>query len=143
MSGKVIIIPEGQRTISPKEEYGKQMWRLNNLAEQKRKNPDTKEERYARDYFRKLKLNFVYQYPIIANKNGYIADFYFPDTKTILEIDGSVHNYNERRKADIKRTKDLKSLGYKVIRMDNEDVYKKNYPKEIFNKSKKKVVKSK
>ena len=85
-------------------------------------------------------MNFVYQYPIIANKNGYIADFYFPDTKTILEIDGSVHNYNERRKADIKRTKDLKSLGYKVIRMDNEDVYKKNYPKEIFKKAKNKVV---
>ena len=50
MSGKVIIVPEGERTISPKKEYGKQMWYLNNLAEQKRKNPDTKEERYARDY---------------------------------------------------------------------------------------------
>ena len=88
MSGKVIIVPEGERTISPKKEYGKQMWYLNNLAEQKRKNPDTKEERYARDYFRKLKLNFVYQYPIIANKNGYIADFYeFPAGKpTILMV---------------------------------------------------------
>ena len=143
MSGKVIIVPEGERTISPKKEYGKQMWYLNNLAEQKRKNPDTKEERYARDYFRKLKLNFVYQYPIIANMNGYIADFYFPDTKLILEIDGGYHKDFEQRKLDIKRTEDLNKLGYKVVRIDNKDVYDFNYPKEIFNKTKKKIVKSK
>ena len=139
---EVIIVPEGERTRLPKDEYGKKMWSLMKMADENRVKA-TKAEKAARDYLQKKGLKFVFQKPIIANMNGYIADFYFPDTKTILEIDGSVHNYNERRKADIKRTKDLKSLGYKVIRMDNEDVYKKNYPKEIFNKTKKKVVKSK
>ena len=34
----------------------------------------------------------------------------------------------------------LNTEGIKVVRMKNEDVYDFNYPKEIFNKTKKKVV---
>lgn len=37
----------------------------------------------------------------------------------------------------------LNTEGIKVVRMKNEDVYDFNYPKEIFNKTKKKIVKSK
>ena len=61
----------------------------------------------------------------------------------ILEIDGGYHKDFEQRKLDIKRTEDLNKLGYKVVRIDNKDVYDFNYPKEIFNKTKKKIVKSK
>ena len=88
-------------------------------------------------------MKFIYQKPISVGDKQYIADFYFPDTKLILEIDGGYHEDFEQRKADIKRTKDLNTEGIKVVRMKNEDVYDFNYPKEIFKKAKKKVVKSK
>ena len=139
---EVIIVPEGERTRLPKDEYGKKMWSLMKMADENRVKA-TKAEKAAKDYLQKKGLKFVFQKPIIANMNGYIADFYFPDTKTILEIDGGYHEDFEQRKADIKRTKDLNTEGIKVVRMKNEDVYDFNYPKEIFKKAKKKVVKSK
>ena len=139
---EVIIVPEGERTRLPKDEYGKKMWSLMKMADENRVKA-TKAEKAAKDYLQKKGLKFVFQKPIIANMNGYIADFYFPDTKTILEIDGGYHEDFEQRKADIKRTKDLNTEGIKVVRMKNEDVYDFNYPKEIFNKTKKKIVKSK
>ena len=136
---EVIIVPEGERTRLPKDEYGKKMWSLMKMADENRVKA-TKAEKAAKDYLQKKGLKFVFQKPIIANMNGYIADFYFPDTKTILEIDGGYHENFEQRKADIKRTKDLNTEGIKVVRMKNEDVYDFNYPKEIFKKAKKKVV---
>ena len=139
---EVIIVPEGERTRLPKDEYGKKMWSLMKMADENRVKA-TKAEKAAKDYLQKKGLKFVFQKPIIANMNGYIADFYFPDTKLILEIDGGYHEDFEQRKADIKRTKDLNTEGIKVVRMKNEDVYDFNYPKEIFKKAKKKVVKSK
>lgn len=139
---EVIIVPEGERTRLPKDEYGKKMWSLMKMADENRVKA-TKAEKAAKDYLQKKGLKFVFQKPIIANMNGYIADFYFPDTKTILEIDGGYHEDFEQRKADIKRTKDLNTEGIKVVRMKNEDVYDFNYPKEIFNKTKKKIIKSK
>ena len=139
---EVIIVPEVERTRLPKDEYGKKMWSLMKMADENRVKA-TKAEKAAKDYLQKKGLKFVFQKPIIANMNGYIADFYFPDTKLILEIDGGYHEDFEQRKADIKRTKDLNTEGIKVVRMKNEDVYDFNYPKEIFKKAKKKVVKSK
>ena len=139
---EVIIVPEGERTRLPKDEYDKKMWSLMKMADENRVKA-TKAEKAAKDYLQKKGLKFVFQKPIIANMNGYIADFYFPDTKLILEIDGGYHEDFEQRKADIKRTKDLNTEGIKVVRMKNEDVYDFNYPKDIFKKAKKKVVKSK
>ena len=136
---EVIIVPEGERARLPKDEYGKKMWSLMKMADENRVKA-TKAEKAAKDYLQKKGLKFVFQKPIIANMNGYIADFYFPDTKLILEIDGGYHEDFEQRKADIKRTKDLNTEGIKVVRMKNEDVYDFNYPKEIFKKAKKKVV---
>ena len=139
---EVIIVPEGERTRLPKDEYGKKMWSLMKMADENRVKA-TKAEKAAKDYLQKKGLKFVFQKPIIANMNGYIADFYFPDTKTILEIDGGYHEDFEQRKADIKRTKDLNTEGIKVVRMKNEDVYDFNYPKEIFKKAKKKLASQK
>ena len=116
---------------------------LRDTSNFKRENPDSNAEKYAKDYLLRQGLFFVYQKPITVENNQYIVDFFFPNTKLILEIDGGYHKDFEQRKSDIKRTEDLNKLGYKVIRMDNKDVYDFNYPKEIFKKTKKKVVKSK
>ena len=50
----------------------------------------------------------------------YIPDFCSPKAKLIIELDGSQHL--EQQEYDEERTKYLESLGYKVIRIWNNDV---------------------
>ena len=51
---------------------------------------------------------------------NYIPDFCSPKPKLIIELDGSQHL--EQEEYDEDRTKYLESLGYKVIRLWNNDV---------------------
>src|SRR5437868_5642233 len=52
----------------------------------------------------------------------YIVDFYCAAAKLILEIDGDVHGFKERRESDRSRQKHLESLGFKVLRFTNGEV---------------------
>lgn len=56
-------------------------------------------------------------------KRFYIVDFCDPINKIIFEIDGGYHSTKEQREKDYYRTRDLNSLGYKVYRITNEEVY--------------------
>lgn len=79
----------------------------------------------------KLKgLKLVPQYKIdIWNKNKtridrfYFADFCDIKNKLIFEIDGEYHFTDEQHKKDLKRTRDLVKVGFKVFRITNEDVF--------------------
>jgi len=51
---------------------------------------------------------------------NYIPDFCCPKAKLIIELDGSQHL--EQEEYDEERTKNLESVGYKVIRFWNNDV---------------------
>lgn len=57
-------------------------------------------------------------------KRFYIVDFCDTANKIIFEVDGGYHNTVEQRKKDYFRTKDLRTLGYRVYRITNEQVYK-------------------
>jgi len=51
----------------------------------------------------------------------YIVDFYCPERKLIIEIDGGQHNEEDARRYDENRTKYFECLGMKVSRFwDNE-----------------------
>ncbi len=63
-------------------------------------------------------LKFTRQYPI----GNYIVDFACRKEKIIIELDGGQHNEEENIKYDIKRTKYLEGLGYRVIRFWNTDI---------------------
>ncbi len=52
----------------------------------------------------------------------YIVDFYCPEQKLIIEIDGDSHFSEIAKKEDEKRTQYLESFGYKVIRYNNLEV---------------------
>lgn len=58
------------------------------------------------------------QYPI----DKYIVDFICRSKKIIIEIDGNQHNDEKSIEYDKNRSKDLNKLGYKVIRLWNNDV---------------------
>ena len=46
----------------------------------------------------------------------YIVDFYIPEYKVVIEIDGKQHSYPENRIADAERDEYLSSLEIKVLR---------------------------
>ena len=50
----------------------------------------------------------------------YIVDFFCPDAKLIVEVDGGQHNVEEEK--DARRTRWLEARGYRVIRFWNNDV---------------------
>ncbi len=52
----------------------------------------------------------------------YITDFYCPELKLIIEIDGDIHFYERNIAADKKREEYFKKLGLKTIRYTNSDI---------------------
>lgn len=52
----------------------------------------------------------------------YIVDFFFRESKLIVEIDGEYHNNPEQKEMDRIRQDWLEHMGYHLIRFNNEDV---------------------
>jgi very-short-patch-repair endonuclease len=65
-------------------------------------------------------IKFRRQVPI----GKYIADFVCMEKKLIIELDGSQHLENKNAEYDKNRTEYLTNLGYKVIRILNNDISK-------------------
>lgn len=55
---------------------------------------------------------------------SFVVDFYCPEEKLVIELDGEVHFNEEATKYDEDRTKYIESLGLKVIRFENNEVLK-------------------
>lgn len=97
-------------------------YKLNNSlifnARSLRKNM-TKEERHLWfDYLKNYPVKFRRQ--TILGK--YIADFYSPSAKLIIELDGSQHYHDQAIADDAKRTEYLEKFGLKVIRIPNNEI---------------------
>lgn len=75
-------------------------------------------------YLKKSQLagyKFRRQYSI----GRFVVDFYCPELKLALEIDGPSHFTGEKiREADRMRQKYIESCGVTVVRVTNTDVYK-------------------
>jgi len=54
----------------------------------------------------------------------YIADFFCPKAKLIIEVDGQLHTEEARMYRDLARTQWLEAHGCRVIRFWNIDVFK-------------------
>ena len=65
-----------------------------------------------------LGLQFRRQHPI----NRFIADFYCPEIKLIIEVDGSIHELPEYQSQDLGRSDILNDFGITVIRFTNEQI---------------------
>ena len=51
-------------------------------------------------------------------------DFYCPEIRLCIEVDGSVHDSNEAQHKDAERTAFLRDHGIRVIRFRNEEIEK-------------------
>jgi very-short-patch-repair endonuclease len=84
---------------------------------------ETEAERILWDRLNKNKilgLHFRRQHPI----NRFIADFYCPKIKLVIEVDGSIHDLPESQDYDIGRSEILKDFGITVIRYTNDQIVK-------------------
>ena len=78
------------------------------------------------DEEKKLWYSLLKRLPFAAKRQkilgNYIVDFYIPQTKTVIEVDGIQHEAREDSALDIKRDEYLRSLGIRVLRYPNEAV---------------------
>ena len=94
---------------------------LKNLARNLRRNMTDAERRLWSKIRRKQlkELQFYRQ----KNIGDFIVDFSCPAAKLIVEIDGGQHYLKENILKDEARDKYMNSLGFKVLRFSNNDVF--------------------
>ena len=99
---------------------GEQPWRTNR-SRVLRSRPISAEEKLW-SHLRNRQLGghkFVRQMPI----GPYFADFVCRERNVIVEVDGGTHSTEEEVAQDERRTQHLHSLGYRVFRISNDNVY--------------------
>jgi len=57
----------------------------------------------------------------------YILDFYCPEKKIAIELDGAFHNDPMRQEYDYKRNLCLRELGIRIFRCENQAMYENPY----------------
>ena len=67
-------------------------------------------------------FKFVRQEPV----GDYFADFLCREARLIVEVDGATHSTDEELHKDVTRTAFLERVGFKVIRVQNDDVLQRN-----------------
>ena len=106
-----------RRTILPYQPYLKKYAR-------KLRNHSTQSEIRLWYYLKgkqRLGFDFHRQKPI----DNYIVDFYCCDLLLAIELDGISHTYEDAVEKDRCRDERLSVLGVKVLRFEDEDVYKR------------------
>ena len=88
-------------------------------AQELRRNMTVEERRLWYDFLKKLPV------PVKRQKNvgNYILDFYIPNIKLAIEIDGRQHNMPEHLEEDRIRDESLRGLGITVVRYKNGDIH--------------------
>jgi very-short-patch-repair endonuclease len=62
-------------------------------------------------------LRFRRQHPV----GNFIADFYCPSCKLVIEVDGETHA--NQADYDASRTQEMEAYGYQVIRFENQQIF--------------------
>ncbi|MBQ3551462.1 MAG: DUF559 domain-containing protein [Clostridia bacterium] len=83
-----------------------------------RKNMTHEEKHLWYDFLKMLPM------PVKRQKNieNYIVDFYIPQVKTVIEIDGIQHTADDHYEKDQNRDLNLKKWGIKVLRYSNKEI---------------------
>lgn len=83
---------------------------------------------------RLLGIKFRRQYSV----DQYIIDFYAPELKLAIEVDGEVHNHPDQKEYDLKRQKYIESFGIRFVRITNEELLGNS--ERAFNKIKEVIM---
>lgn len=80
---------------------------------------DTEKLLWSKIRGRQLKENQFYRQKIIGN---YIADFYCPKSKLVVEIDGGQHYSAEGKKKDMERDDYMTRPGITILRFSDREI---------------------
>ena len=83
-----------------------------------RKNMTKEEKHIWYDFLKKLPFTVKRQH----NIDNYIVDFYIPEKKVVIEIDGLQHTAPDEHLKDQMRDNVLNSWGITVLRYSNKDI---------------------
>lgn len=75
---------------------------------------------WSRIRCKQIKSCQFYRQKIIGN---HIVDFYCPKAKLVIELDGGQHYNNDGKEKDAQRDAYLASIGLKVLRFSDRDVF--------------------
>ena len=92
--------------------------KLKIFARQLRKN-STKAEVFVWIKIKGKALGYEFHRQVPLNE--FIVDFYCHELKLAIELDGNIHNYKHHK--DTLRQKKLESLGVRIVRFTNDDVF--------------------
>ena len=82
-------------------------------------------EKRAKQILDELGVNYIEQY---STRLGFIIDFAIPEKKIAIEVDGK--HWHENKKKDRFRDWMLKRAGWKVVRIDEDEIENlKNFKK--------------
>ncbi|MGL5598435.1 MAG: endonuclease domain-containing protein [Aeromonas sp.] len=89
------------------------------LRQQLRRNMTMPEQRlWQRIRNEQLGVKFRRQHGI----GNYIADFYCPSHKLVIEVDGDSHFTEQGRDSDLQRDQFMHALGLRVLRFTNQQI---------------------
>lgn len=81
----------------------------------------TKEEKHLwYDYLKSLPLTVKRQEIF----QSYIVDFYIPEARIVIELDGSQHYTDDGLKKDANRDDYFRRIGIKVLRFSNAEIHR-------------------
>lgn len=108
---------------------------IKKIASKLRKNP-TESEKNLWGIIRNRQLGgyrFLRQHPLYYEHNNndhffFVPDFYCPEIKLIIELDGGVHSQQQEK--DENRDEILKNRGFRILRIKNEDLSDMDMVKE-------------
>ena len=83
---------------------------------------------------RQLGYRFLRQYSV----DHFVIDFYCPELKLAVELDGDVHKIPEQKDYDKARQKYLEAFGIKFVRITNEEFL--GNANKAFSKIEKKII---
>lgn len=87
-------------------------------ARELRKNPTPAEQKLWNDLLRHYPYRVLRQRPI----DHFIVDFYCPQLKLVIEVDGEQHYTDAGKQHDAERTRILEGYGLRVVRFPNDMV---------------------
>ncbi|HHS96841.1 MAG TPA: endonuclease domain-containing protein, partial [Chloroflexi bacterium] len=96
------------------------LWRrLKPLARRMRREPTPAERRLWQQLRKRQVLGFKFRRQHAIGR--FIVDFYCAEARLVVEVDGPVHKGTQEE--DVSRQKFLESLGLKVLRFTNDEVF--------------------
>jgi very-short-patch-repair endonuclease len=69
---------------------------------------------------KRITRQYVIKFRYLGRKRFFIADFYCPKKKLVIEVDGKIHE--NQQEYDEFRTYIINQLGYEVVRITNEEM---------------------